>query len=32
LEERQRLYLQLAERTWNIERLTDILVESGDIS
>ncbi len=31
LEERQRLSLQLAERTWNVERLTDILVESGDI-
>jgi len=32
LEERQRLYLQLAERIWSVERITDILTESGDIS
>lgn len=31
LEERQRLYLQLAERTWSVERITDILTESSDI-
>jgi len=32
LEERQRLYIELAERTWSIERITDIFTESGDIS